>query len=414
MTGRRWKLFVGLGAALAMVAALSAPAGGEAGSSPRAGAADCTGPGIDNGTIKIGVLYEESGPQAATFADTVKGLKARLAKLEDDGGLPNGLKIEFVTADDAADDSQNLTAAKRLAEEEDVFLVFEVTSHSKGSGTYLNQKKVPVVGWAIDAVWGRYDNMFGYRNSFSPDPKGSQTTTTPAVLKKLGGKRIAVVGFDNSASTLAVENTAAAIKKFGLKVAYKAIVPAGSKEFTSVVEKMKEKKADGIFTAMDIFQNEALLKAVDQAGIRDQFKAIVFPFGYDPRVPKIFGTTFNGAHVGTDFKPYEQDLPAHKEFFKYYAQENGADAVTSQISMVSWLAAEAMIKGFEVAGKCPTRASYIKNLRNVKGFDAGGLIQPVDFKKAFGQPILCLYYVELVDDHWEIAFDGKIQCGKEL
>jgi branched-chain amino acid transport system substrate-binding protein len=140
---------------------------------------------------------------------------------------------------------------------------------------------------------------------------------------------------------------------------------------------------------------------------------VLFPFGYDPRVPPAF-PALDGGYVGTDFKPYEQNLPGHQAFKRYYAQVNGADAVTSQISMVSWLSAEALIKGFEVAGKCPTRANYIKNLRNVKGFDADGLIQPVDFKTAFGKPLLCLYYVQMVGDHWEPRFDGKIVCGKEL
>ncbi len=69
---------------------------------------------------------------------------------------------------------------------------------------------------------------------------------------------------------------------------------------------------------------------------------------------------------------------------------NGIDAVTSQISMVSWLSAGTLIKGLEVAGRCPTQANFIKKLRAVKGFDAGGLIQPVDFKPAFGKPLLCL------------------------
>ena len=79
-----------------------------------------------------------------------------------------------------------------------------------------------------------------------------------------------------------------------------------------------------------------------------------------------------------------------------------------------WLSTEALIKGFQVAGKCPTRANFIKKLRAVKGFDAGGLVQPVDFKTAFGKPILCLYYVEMVGDHWEPRFDGKVVCGKQL
>src|SRR5437660_1645501 len=163
MTHRRGKLFVALVSVAAVAASFAGIAAGRTRVAAPAGAASCSGPGIENGTIKIGVLYEKSGPQAMTFAYTVKGLNARLAKLEADGGLPNGLKLELVDADDQAGDAENLTAAKQLVEADKVFLVFEVTSHSAGSASYLNHQKVPVVGWAIDPVWGRFDNMFGYR-----------------------------------------------------------------------------------------------------------------------------------------------------------------------------------------------------------------------------------------------------------
>ena len=412
MVARRCKSLVALVAAVAMIAVFAGTASAGRRSVAAAGAATCDSPGVTDSTIKIGVLGELSGAQAATFADLIKGLKARLAKLQDDGGLPGGRNIEFVVADDGADDTQNLTAAKRLVEEENVFMVFEITSHSRGSASYLHQKGIPVVGWAIDPVWGTYDNFFGYRNSFSKNPE-SHTTVAPTLLKKLGAKRIAVLGFDNSASQSSVKNAVASIKQFGLKVAYQAIVPAGSTEFTAIAQKMKEKKADGIYTAMDFLQNAPMMQAVIDAGIRDQFKAFVFPFGYDPRIPAAF-PSLEGGVVGTDFKPYELNLPGHQAFFKYYAQVNGADAVASQISMVAWLSAEAMIKGFEVAGDCPTQAGYIKKLRKVKGFDADGLIQPVDFKTAFGKPILCLYYVQLQAAKWVPLFNGQPLCGKEL
>jgi branched-chain amino acid transport system substrate-binding protein len=413
MIGRRSKLFVALFAVVALMGAL---AGTAVGSTHRAvSRAACNTPGIGNKTIKIGVLAELSGPQAATFADTLKGLNARLAKLKADD--PTAPDIQVVVADDGATDSGNLAGAKRLVEQENVFLIFEVSSHSKGSGAYLHQKGIPVVGWAIDPVWGVFTNMFGYRNSFAPTPQGQQTSLAPAILKKLGGKLIAVLGFDNSASRLFVKNTVASIQKYGhgLKVAYQTIVPAGSKEFTAVAQKMKENKVDGIITGMDFLQNDPMMKAVIQAGFRDKIKVLLFPFGYDPRIPGAF-PSIDGAYVGIDFKPYEANLPAHQAFKKFYAQVNGDSAVTSQISMVAWLSAEAMLKGFTAVGHkaCPTRADYIKALRNVKGFDAGGLIQPVDFKQAFGKPILCLYYVQLQGKAWVPQFNDQPQCGTQL
>ncbi len=47
--------------------------------------------------------------------------------------------------------------------------------------------------------------------------------------------------------------------------------------------------------------------------------------------------------------------------------------------MVGWLGAQAFLKGLEVAGKNPTRESFITNLRQVHNYDAGGLEAPFDY-----------------------------------
>jgi hypothetical protein len=53
---------------------------------------------------------------------------------------------------------------------------------------------------------------------------------------------------------------------------------------------------------------------------------------------------------------------------------------------LGWITASAIIKGLEVAGKNPTRASFMSKLRAVPNFTGDGLeINPVNFTTSYGK-----------------------------
>jgi len=81
--------------------------------------------------------------------------------------------------------------------------------------------------------------------------------------------------------------------------------------------------------------------------------------------------------------------------------------------------ADLMIKGLEVAGKNPTRQSFITNLRKVKGYTAGGLLpMPIDLSlKDFGKApsVECSWYAKVSGDTFvTVPSNGKPVCGRTL
>ena len=51
----------------------------------------------------------------------------------------------------------------------------------------------------------------------------------------------------------------------------------------------------------------------------------------------------------------------------------------------TWAGADLMIKGLEMAGADPTRATVIKDLRSIKNYTANGLLpKPIDYATNFG------------------------------
>ena len=98
----------------------TAPSGSA---TPGAAAAQkCSGPGISNGTIKVGVIQTASGdPQVAADFKYAQAITQARFNLENAKGGLTGFKLETVAADDANSETGNLDAARRLVESDNVF-----------------------------------------------------------------------------------------------------------------------------------------------------------------------------------------------------------------------------------------------------------------------------------------------------
>jgi branched-chain amino acid transport system substrate-binding protein len=368
-------------------------------------------PGVSNGEIKVGVLLPSSGPTAQSFAAGKNGMEARVAKANAEGELGKR-KITLKFADDAGDPAKNLTAAQDLVENQGVFGLIENSPFAFSSAKYLNQQDIPVVGWHLGLKeFGTYPNMFGWRNSTSPDPAHHFTTRNVDVLKKLGATKLALLSTNvaNSAEFINQIQTAVKKSKSGIKVVYKTTdVPPEQRDFTAEVQKIKDSGADAMYTGMDTLQNTGITDALNQAGVK--LKAVVFPGGYDTRVLGLPG--IDGVYFGIETVPFEENPPAYVEYKKWMQKQDPNQFFQGQVPYYGWLAADAFIEGLKAAGKsCPTREAFITNLRLEKGYDANGAFIPVDFAEIFGRPFYCVYYVHVENKAFVPQFGGKPFCA---
>jgi len=376
--------------------------------------ANCDSPdqGITDDTIKVGLITILSGAQQVSWVPySEDGVRARIEKANQEGELGDR-QIELVVKDDAADVARNLTAAQQLNEEEKVFGVISMTNTAKGGASYLHDEGVPVGGWHVgEGVWGEFENMFSWRSTQPVDPSRLFTTRTAEVLKKLGAKKIAVVGTNAESSAVNAEQTATAVEfTKGLKQVYLTTdVTSDQADFTAIAGEIKEAGADGIYTSTSGVQANGLIQALDQAGV--ELKAKVFPGGYDSRVTGLPG--YADAVFGTEFKPLEAGSPGLDEYAKWMG-EIGSEPLHF-FGFHGWLSADVFINGIKAAGVgCPTRKAFINNLRLVKGYDADGFFPPVDYAKAFGVLPLCIYYVQIVGTGFEPIFDGEPVCATRM
>ncbi len=370
------------------------------------------GDGVTADTIKVGVISPTSGPQAQSYAPgTEQGIEARIEAANTSGELGDRT-IELVKADDQGNQANNLTAAQQLVEQDGVFGIIELSNASDGSAEYLYDEGIPVAGWHNGVKdWGIYPNMFSWRNSQPADQENVFTSRPADVMKELGAKKVALVGSNIGSSAVFIDQAAQAIDKTkGLEVVYQTTdVTAEQQDFTGIADQIKQSGADGVYTGLAGLQANALSQAIKQAGV--ELEAIVFPGGYDDRVVGLPG--YEGAYLGTEFKPLEVGSPGLTAYEE--AMAAAGNEPLRFFALQGYFAADAFVNGVKAAGvNCPTRKAFINNLRLEKDYDAGGAFVPVDYAEIFGRPFYCVYYLQITGGEFVPVNDGEPICATKL
>jgi branched-chain amino acid transport system substrate-binding protein len=376
-------------------------------------AGSCTNdPGVSDTEIKVGAILPQSGPSAPSFSDSEKGMRARFDLANSSGELGKR-KINFTVADDAGDPARNVTAAQKLVEQDNVFGIVENSLSADASAKYLNQKGIPVTGWHLGlASFGTYKNMFGWRNSFPPDAgKNTYTSLNVDFLKTKPVTKVALVAANTANSSSFVDQIDKSIKAIAgksLKVVYKTTsVTVDQRDFTAEAQKIKDSGADAVVTGMDFLQDTALSAAITQANYK--VNVTLFPAAEDSRILHLPG--IEGAYFGTEVIPFEENPPAYQTY-SAQMQKEGFTPVYSEVPYIGWLSADAFIEGLKAAGvSCPTRKGFITKLRAEKNWTGHGAFNPVDFAKAFGKPLYCVYFVQVVNAAFVPQFQGKPFCA---
>ena len=372
--------------------------------------------GVTDDEIKVGSIAPMTGPSSGSgfFPNIVEGVKARFEAANDADEL-DGRKLTLVVEDDKGDTAQNTAAAQKLVEQDKVYGIISNSAAAPASAPYLNQKKIPVVGWQLGLdIYGKYTNFFGFQNANAADLVTNYTSRNAASQAKAGAKKVALIGSNTGNSAVFIEQVADSYKQFpklGVTDVYKNTdVPIGNTDWGSYAEEIKKSGADTLYTALATTDNIALVNALKQAGAPIQH--ILLSAGYDPRVAAI--PAFDGAILGLEFKPLETTPePPGIANFKAAMAKYAPDAAVNQSAAVGWLSANTFIEGIKQAGvSCPTWPAFVNNLRLLKGYTADGFFDPISFQEVFNKPFACAYYVQVVGGKFTPAFDGEPICGQ--
>jgi branched-chain amino acid transport system substrate-binding protein len=392
------------GLPLALVATTSAPASASesASASP----------------ITIAYVTDLTGEGGAENASSPAGFDARIDLQNAEGGV-NGHKLVPLVIDDQTSPSEIATAVQEADSK-----AFGIVSQSPLfflAAKYPQEAGVPVTGTYDDGPeWGTqpYTNMFA-SDEGSVDPKYPVNTEIGDFLKDHGGTVLGSYGYGISpSSSRAAIATADSFEHAGGKVGVlDTTVPFGSVDFTAAALSAKQAGINAMVPAMDANSNYALATALAQAGVK--LKATLYATGYEPDVIKSPAwADLQGAYFFSPFRPWPLANAGTEQM--QAAMEKYAHFTKSQFPTFgqyeAWAGADLMIKGLELAGKNPTRAAVISDLRNVKSYNANGLLpQSIDYSTIFGHDPAktCAWIMQAEKTGFKVASSQPF-CGTDL
>jgi branched-chain amino acid transport system substrate-binding protein len=286
---------------------------------------------------------------------------------------------------------------------------------------YPQQAGIPVTGAFTDGPeWGTqpYTNMFA-SDEGSVDPKYPANTTVDSILKSHGGTVLGAYGYGISpTSTRAAEGDAQAATHLGMKVGVlNTSVPLGSVAFTSDALVAQQNHVNALVPSLDNNSNYALAEAFKQAGVK--LKAVLFATGYQPDViHSPAWSAVQGDYFDALYRPWvlpdagTEQMQAAMEKYAHFTQSD----FPSFGQYEAWAGADLMINGLELAGKNPTRAAVIKDLRGLKSYTANGLLaEPINYSTIFGHdlPHQCSWVMQ-AEKNGFVPVSSKPICGQDI
>ncbi len=401
---KRTRLGVAAVAAVLMLAACSSGDATESGSS----ASGSCAPGVTDSSIKVGLLYPDTGVMAAQFTGYRAGVSARFG-VENAAGGVDGRKIDFAWQDDQSDPRGNLQGARGLVAQ-NAFAVIQYTAVSQQSVAYLDEVGVPVIGAADQPGWAAHRNTF---TVILTTQTGQSTTTIGDFVRQQGGTRAAVVvSFLSETAKLYADGVTKSLQHAGIDAVTQDVDGTNAAD---VARKIIASGADTIIAAAPLDLYTGVLDAAVSAG--HPFKVAVSAVSYDPRLLAPYGRQLAGTYASLSYAALERHRPVQRRFLQAMADYSPEVSPPGQQSaIIGWLSADLFIRGLKTQHGCPTRESYMKGLRGVTDYDADGmLVNKINYATDQGRLDPCFDFVRVAEsgDHFDVASPQPL-CGQRF
>ncbi|MDD2859203.1 MAG: ABC transporter substrate-binding protein [Candidatus Nanopelagicales bacterium] len=378
-------------------------------SKANANAACAPSEGITPSTITLGFFSPKTGPAAANFAGGEAAARLRVAQENAKGGV-NGRKIVLIGYDDQANGQTQTTMATKALQSDKVFGII-MTSATDSAFPTFKTNNVPVTGFNVLA-------MANDRNTFSVVGPTAPTIISTAPLERLkqaGVANVALISHNSPSAAAGMTNTSKSIPASGTGLNQALLITdeaQGAHDATSTALRIKNSGADGAYMSMFVDGVVSIAQALKQQGV--SLKGSMGAGLVDPAVIAKAAGPLEGM-IGTTYGTIPAGVPGAAGMRTYI---NGMKAAGlnpyGATAPVAFAAADLMIHGLKLAGKCPTRASFVDNLRKVTSYNAAGMMpQTVSFQPGvtpMGNPNRCSWFV--VIKNGVPVPDPKATCGK--
>lgn len=379
-------LIVGGLSASMLVAAVGIPAS----AAPAKPVACAPTPGVENGTIKVGIMSGLTGVYGPTFAGFDKAVRLRFDQENAKGGV-NGRKLVTETYDDMSSGAIQTNLTNKALDQDNVF-GFTVASLVDTMYPLLVSRNVPVTGLRSNLAYGTYRNVFGATGVWNNDYESGATIQR---MKDAGATNIAVLSHASAGGIASANAQWAVIPPMGANQALKLTdLPVGAYDATSTALRLKNSTANGVFEQVSVDGGISIANAIKQQDASNIKVQLINPLA-DPTVAAKNAAAFEGV-IGATYGavPPTANVRAMKTFNS--AMLRAGFNPYGATAPVGWIVADEFIMGLKKAGTCPTRDGFVNGLRTVDHYNAGGMLpEYITYAPGLtplGNPPKCLWF----------------------
>ena len=361
-----------------------AAAAGEGGEDRRDEFVPLSGvPGVTDEEISYSVIATKTGnPLGTCILDCyVQGIEAYFAFRNEEGGIYG----RDLVIDDVLDDqlAQNQARALDIISGNSAFGSFQATLLASGWGD-LDAAGVPTWAWGIHAAdAANRPHIFPSAVIRCVDCTGR---AVPYAAVQAGAEHAALLGYGATEnSRVCAQTSAESVETYaedtGVDAAYVNDdlafgLPNG---IGPEVTAMKGAGVDFIATCIDLNGMKTLAQELERQGMDDV--VLYHPNTYNQDFVREAGDLFEGDYVSVGFRPFEaeSDGTALADFEEWMDRQGNEP---TELAMVGWLNASLAFEGLLAAGPEFDRDSVTAATNAITDFDAGGLLEPIDWSEA--------------------------------
>ncbi|MBB6467994.1 urea transport system substrate-binding protein [Aminobacter lissarensis] len=297
------------------------------------------------GTIKVGVLFSQSGPLAVVENDSTQVVRFAIDEINANGGVA-GLQIEPVVIDAKSD-------IKIYSEKISQLILRDRVISTFGGYTSASRRAVAPIVMARDHLFYYptcYEGRECTQNIINTGPLANQHSQDliPFMVENFG-KKVYLVGSNYIWPKESNKNAKVWLEKVGGEVVGEEYVPLGGSEFAPIFNKIRQAKPDFIFSTVIGDSDVAMHKQFLEEG----FKADKLPIA--SLTTGEIEVRAMGAEAGAGHflsAPYFQalDNPTNHRFVENYLKSPyGGGGVTHYNMEETYLAVYAWKAGLEKA-----------------------------------------------------------------
>ena len=301
---------------------------------PPTSAVNTTGLAVTDDTVTVGILHSITGTMAISEIGAVEAEKLAISQINAAGGVL-GRQIKIIQEDGASDWPTFAEKAKKL-------LIRDKCASVYGCFTSASRKAVLPVFEQYNGILYYptfYEGLEQSKNVIYTGQEATQQTLT--VLNWLGREKKAktfyLIGSDyiwpRTSNKIAGKHIANVLKG---KVVGEDYFPLGATEFNTVINKIKLKKPDVVFSTVVGGSNVSLYKQLKSAGLNLDKQLLVGLAVTEDEIRGIGGENYAGAY--SCMKYFQSiDNTANKAFVAAYKKMWGENAVIGDPQQAAYL-----------------------------------------------------------------------------